>query len=154
MLAVLLSASIAVPAPPAGTADAAKSLDGTWTVVCLEKNGQPQPDAKDMTVKAEGNTITCNGKDGKAAMTWQVSFAQEGKVRVTEISSTGTAADGTRGKESKAGTYIMTSDYLAICLHNEDQQNRDSNNAAAAADGSGPQTKSKCTIILKRDGAR
>ncbi len=62
-------------AKPTGVA-AAVNLDGNWTVVCLEKDGQPVADAKGKTVTAKDNTFTCTGKDGKAGMAWAITFRQ------------------------------------------------------------------------------
>jgi hypothetical protein len=34
------------------------SLDGNWTVLCIEKDGQPVADAKNKTVNIANNTVT------------------------------------------------------------------------------------------------
>jgi uncharacterized protein (TIGR03067 family) len=137
---------------PADKADAkAEKLEGTWTVVAIEKDGQPMQDAKDMTVTVKDNTITCSGKDGKPAMTCKLEFTGPGKAKVmmTEGGATGTEPatnarkDG--GKEgSKEAVYVLTSDYLAVCVHD------DTNKTAATT--TEPNSKSKCSIILKRGG--
>jgi uncharacterized protein (TIGR03067 family) len=151
-----------------GKADPAKAnaLDGTWTVVSIEKNGEPMKDAKDMTVTVKDNTVTCSGKDGKPAMTVRFEFAGPGQARVTMDeganaerrtgTGTGTAdkpADDTKkpadgGKPgTKAAVYVLTSDHLAVCIHDD--------KAPATGDRTGaittqPSAKSYCSIILKR----
>ena len=198
MFTILIASTLALAAPqppaapPAGTqpqdrgADKAgqmdKALDGQWTIVCLEKNGQPMPEAKNMTVKCEGNTITCSAKDGKPAMTLKVVFGQNGTIKVTEQTASGTQpaevgkpAD-TAGRDpaamgTKSGVYVMTSDYLAVCIHDDARGASDRNGGRGAeatpavvggrtgaegegaANGSNPTTKSYCSIVLKRDGA-
>ena len=120
----------------------AKCLDGAWTVVCYEKGGEIQTEAKGMTVKAESGTITCSGKDGKTAMTMKVVFGPNGTVQVTEVIADTPAA------AAKAGVFVLTTDYLAISLNTEV--------APAGADKAtlDAANKSRCSIILKRDGAK
>lgn len=122
----------------------AKSLDGAWTVVCFEKDGQPQADARGMTVKGEGGTLTCSGRDGKA-VTLKIAFGPNGTAQVTEGTGDTTAATAAR-----AGVYVLTKEYVAISLNGE---------AAPAAGESkpaadGPTCPSRCSLILRREGAR
>lgn len=120
----------------------AKCLDGAWTVVCFEKDGKVQADAPGMTVKAEGGTITCSGKDGKAAMTMKVVLGPNGTVQLTEVNADTPAA------AAKAGVFVLTTDYLAISLNTEA--------APAGADKAtvDAANKTRCSIILKREGAK
>lgn len=76
-------AALMGPAAAEDAAKGARALDGAWTVVCFEKNGQPDADAKGMTVQADAGTITCTGRDGKPAMTLRVAFGPNGTVQVT-----------------------------------------------------------------------
>jgi uncharacterized protein (TIGR03067 family) len=166
--------------PQAGQRDGAakdQSLNGTWTVVSLEKNGQPQPDAKNYTVKAEGNTITCSSQDGKPAMTWKVDFQPNGQIRVTEQDQQGGSPAAQPGKPAdtagrdnanqKSGVYVMTSDFLAVCLHDNNagggnaggNTDRSANSTvkdreqdATRSGASQPTNKSYCSIVLKRQG--
>ena len=117
----------------------AKCLDGTWTVACFEKNGEPQADHKGMTVKVSAGTITCAGKDGKPPMTMKAVLGSNGTIRVTEGESGSAPA--------KAGVYVLSRDTLAICLHAD--KTADSDTKAAAGDAPKPH----CTIILKREGS-
>ncbi|MBX9626167.1 MAG: hypothetical protein K2X82_20380, partial [Gemmataceae bacterium] len=90
------------PAAPGAAADRAAppgnvSLDGNWTVVCLEKNGQPVPNAANMTVTVRGNTVTFDA--GKATgqpaagpnqmRAMRLDFGRDGRVYVTEANADG-----------------------------------------------------------------
>jgi hypothetical protein len=125
-------------------APTAKCLDGAWTVVCYEKDGQPQNEAKGMTVKADAGTITCAGKDGKPAMTVKVSFGQNGTVQVTEGSGTASPVSAAR-----AGVYVLTQDFLAISI-NEEIAPAGADTKAVDEQGG----KARCNLILKRDSAK
>src|SRR4051794_2729626 len=78
------------PADPARPADTGKGdtkattggLDGTWTVVSIEKNGEAMKDASAMTVTVKDNTATFSGKDGKQAMSVRFEFTGPGMARV------------------------------------------------------------------------
>jgi len=142
------------------------SIDGNWTVICLEKDGQPVPNAKDVTVSIRDNTVTFNcpantaEKDKVKAM--RLEFSPGGKIRVTEAgadgkfsntSTTPGAAPGTAsnaaGHEAKAGVYVLSRDYFAVCVH--DESGREGVVPAGARDQAGkPSGKSHCTVILKR----
>ena len=125
-------------------APTAKSLDGAWTVVCYEKDGQPQAEAKGMTVKANAGTITCTGKDGKAGLTLKVAFGPNGTVQVTEVSADTTA----RATAARAGVYVLTQDILAISV-NEEIAGADTKPVLEGQGG-----KARCNVILRRDGAK
>lgn len=145
---------------PADTAkaDKANAMDGTWTVVAIEKDGQPMQGAKDMTVTIKDNTITCNGKDGKQAMTVKFEYTGPGKAKVMMTDGGTTGATGTDRKEpatadkkdggkegSKEAVYVLTSEYLAVCVHDD--------KADSGAITTNPSSKSKCSILLKRSGS-
>jgi hypothetical protein len=145
--------AIAKDQPPADQkATKAQSIDGTWTVVCAEKNGQPMADAKDMTVTVKDNVITCSGKDGKAAMALKVEFTGPGQARVTDQSADTAAASGGERK-AKEATFIKTSDYLAVCVHADKSAPADGVKQVEATDdrsGADKSGQSHCTLILKR----
>ena len=131
----------------AGAADnkgpTAKALDGAWTVLCYEKDGQPQADAIGMTVKADSGTITCSGKDGKPTMTLKVAFGPNGTVQVAEVSAD-TAAPA---PAARAGVYVLTQDLLAISINEE----------VAATDpkpAAGQGGKARCNLVLKRESGK
>jgi len=171
------------------------NLDGTWTVFSLEKNGQPVTDARNMTVTVKDNTITCTGKDGKPMMTWKVDFANQGMLTVSETSAdsgSGTNPGGTTGStpgtgtgsssrtgssDRKNGVYVLTNDYLAVCLHDSGTGTGGTGASGTGTGGTsstpgtgtggttsgsttgtstsstGPQQKSYCSIILRREGS-
>ncbi|MBY0456409.1 MAG: hypothetical protein K2V38_03665 [Gemmataceae bacterium] len=151
MLALLLSgaaflAQADAPQRP-GAADDNKNkpaipLDGTWTVLCAEKDGQPMPDAKNMTVTARGDTITCAGKDGKPAMTLKVEFGPNATIKVKET----TGAAGSEKTADKVGVYVLTQDFLSLCVHDAPAAG-----TGAAGNASGKEAN-KCTFVLKRAG--
>lgn len=149
MYALLLTMSLVAAAPAEDkprTADrtAQASLDGNWTIVAMEKDGQPVAEAKNMTVMAKGDTITCSAKDGKPVTTYKIAFGEMGMVKVTA-----TEGDNAKPMES-SGVYVLTNDMLALCLHNA----KDDKTEPATTVTSGPNQKSKCSIILKRETAR
>lgn len=124
-------------------APTAKTLDGAWTVVCYEKDGEPQPEAKGMTVKAEAGMITCSGKDGKPVMTLKVVLGPNGTVQVTEVGAD-TAAPA---PAARAGVYVLTQDILAISINEE--AGADPKPAVAGQGG-----KARCNVILKRESTK
>lgn len=137
MFAMLLSTAAFFAAEDKPAAPAI-SLDGNWVVLAAEKDGKPIPDAKNMTVTAKGDTITCSGKDGKPAVTMKVEFAPNGTVKVMETSGSGT----TDKPIAKVGVYVLTNDFLALCVHD--------------ANGTGTATNqtNKCAYFLNRSGTR
>jgi len=145
MYALLLSAAVAA-APLEDKPKPAESLDGNWTILAIEKDGQPMADAKEMTVTIKGDTITCNGKDGKKSMTMRVEFGQKGTVKVTDTTN---AAPGDK-PEAKEGVYIHTHDFLSVCVHKAG----DRPGGAAGAASDKPDAKYSCVIFLKREGTK
>lgn len=121
----------------------AQALDGAWTVVCYEKDGQPQADAKGMAVKAENGTLTCAGRDGKPAITLKVACGPNGTVRVTEMGADAAAP----AADAKAGVFVRTGDYLAISVNADARPGE-------ARDGAKPDqdAKPRCTLLLRREG--
>ena len=160
-------------------ADMSNALDGTWTVVCIEKKGEPMKDAKDMTVVVKDNMITCSGKDGKPAMSVKFEFTKPGHAKVMiDESANGTGSGGTGatgatdrqdGKStdakggSKAAVYVLTKDYLAVCIHDESASSSTGGSGGTGKDNevsggegkittSKPSNMSSCSIVLKRGG--
>jgi len=141
------------------------SIDGNWTVICLEKNGQPVAEAKNVTVSIRDNVVTftspANTAERDRMKAMRLDFSGEGKIRVTEAGADGKfantapgaapgtttgAAPGSAGNQSKPGVYILTRDYLSVCIH--DEQPREG--AAARTEVGKPSGKSYCTVVLKR----
>ena len=155
---LLLSVALVTAQDPTTTAKASKAtaLDGTWTVLSAEKNGEAVKDAKDMTVTVKDNVITCNCV--KSGTTMRIEFTGPGKGRVTTTEGKETdkvaAKDGEKAA-AKDAVFVLTSDYLAVCVHDEkpslgvDGKPRDRNTDAAYQ----PSTKGQCTVILKRTDA-
>ena len=159
MLAAALGAGEDKPAGAGRDPAADKmALDGNWTVVCYEKNGQPVADAKDKTVSFKNNVITFTGTDekSKAMKAMRVEFAANNMIRVleTDASETVSTEDSKTtplGKDAKSGTYILTRDYLAVCLQDTASGTGAGGTEKPAGDSaSRPQSKSYCTVILKR----
>lgn len=145
LAALLLSASLAVAqnTRPADTGKA-NALEGMWTVVAAEKNGEAMPDAKDMTVTMKDGVLTCECP--KTKMTAKMEFSGPGKARVTIVE--GKEAEKGQAKEA---VYVLTNDYLAICVHGDKttdggEKPKDTNVTA----GFQPTTKSECSFVLKR----
>ncbi len=165
-------------------AGAHPSIDGNWTIICLEKNGQPVADARNMTVSIRGDTITFN-KSGTtdpapAMKAMRVMFGPNGTVRVSEaddnkFSAAPAAQPGAppgAPSVAKSGVYVLTHDYLAVCVHDTAaprtgaaaaaQPQPDATRSATAAGieaqpaaGAGPQQRSYCTVVLRRtEGGR
>jgi uncharacterized protein (TIGR03067 family) len=153
LAAVLLCASLAIgqntrPADrPAdtGKADKTAALEGTWTVLAAEKNGEAMADAKDMTVTVKDGVLTCSCP--KTKMTAKMEFTGPGKGRVTILEG----KEGEKGL-AKEAVYVLTNDYLAVCVHDEkttiggEKPPKDTD----ATIGYQPTTKSQCSFILKR----
>ncbi|QVL33490.1 hypothetical protein KIH39_06150 [Telmatocola sphagniphila] len=140
------------------------SLDGTWTVLCLEKDGQPVSELKDKQVTIKNNVITCHDNQSHFK-TMKIQFEPHGMVQVWE------AKDGTTGanqnnnantnettyKEAKSGTFVMAKDFLAICVHGDKDKDGTSRNNGTNGTNSNqssssyrPSNKSVCTVVLKR----
>lgn len=117
-------------------------IEGSWTVVSYEKDGQPMAEAKNCTVTIKDNMITFEGKEGKAPKAMRLEFANMGKLRATEIENVSDRPDATKAKD---GVFVCTQDFLAVCVHDTDATNRNPNAA-----NNGTPTKSKCTVVLQR----
>jgi uncharacterized protein (TIGR03067 family) len=150
---VLLSAALVVADDPtssgkAGKGDKASCLDGTWKVLCAEKNGEPVPDAKDMTVTVKDNTITCNCS--KTGNTMKIEFTGPGKARVTatEGKSDRQVAKGDGKGEAKEAVCVLTTDYLAVCIHDDKTEGKSQDGVYQ------PTLKKQCTVVLKRTDAK
>ena len=90
-----------VPGENAAAPGAAQSIDGTWQVVALEKNGQPVPGAGAMTVTIRGGVVSFAPLGGTSAdparpaagtgaagtgmmRSMRLEFGPAGTIRVTE----------------------------------------------------------------------
>ncbi len=133
--------------PGASSAAApAISLDGNWTVLCAERDGKALADAKNMTVTAKGDTITCSGKDGKTAVTLKLEFGPNGTLKVSE-----TAGGNPSDKPiAKVGVYVLTQDFFSLCVH--DANSTDNANNANNAGNNKP--TNTCTFVLQRSSPR
>lgn len=147
MTPILLSAIAAVSfAPPVDRpTDAQPSLDGSWTVLCFEKDGQAVPQAKKTAVTIKDNvaTFTPAGEDQKQK-SMKLAFGPQATIRVTELDATSTAPAA--DQKATGGVYVLTNEFLAICLHDEAAGSGARTDAASEK----PITKSKCTVILQR----
>ena len=151
VLGTVASLSVLVGASAAENpkAPAAQALDGAWTVVSYEKDGQRQADATEMTVKADAGTITFSGRDGKPALTLKVAFGPNGAIQVTEGTGS-TSASTDAPAQARAGVYVLTQDYLAVSVNNDTVRS----GAAVNQGTDGSNAKSRCSIVLKREGTR
>ena len=157
MNALLLSAVLfaQVPAPTATKAEPAKtnataSLDGSWTVVCYEKNGQPMPEAKDCTVMLKDNvaTFTCkNEKDKIVAIRFEC--GQNGTIKATEIANAGSTPKEGDKSQTKMGVIVKTAEYVAICVHDTAKVGEEPKTGEQPI---GTEAKAYCTVVLKRAG--
>lgn len=183
MFATLTAAAALTAAqPPDRPTAAPAAINGSWTVVCLEKNGQPVADAKDMTVTVTDNTVTFKKRDGTTQMkAMRFEFGPNGTLRVSEPGDDGkftappkiSGATGTPGGAGtagdahgmKTGVYVLTHDYLAVCVHDQAagggrpgtaQPGGGTTTATQPPAGAGqPQQRSYCTVILRRaEGGR
>jgi len=147
LASVLLTGAFMMAEDPATTkaekGDKASCLDGTWKVLCAEKNGEAMPDAKDMTVTVKDNTITCNCS--KTGNTMRIEFTGPGKARVTATEGKNEVSKGEGKGEAKEATFILTNDYLAVCIHDEKSEGKSADAAYQ------PSTKKQCTVMLKRE---
>jgi hypothetical protein len=160
MNALILSAMMFAQAPDAPRAEptakpqATASLDGSWTVVCYEKNGQPMAEAKDCTVTVKDNVATFSPKDEKTKiMAIRIECGQNGTIQATEMAGAGSENKPADRQQAKSGVCVKSQDYVAICIHDAG-----ANKAGAATPNAkteqeiGTETKSYCTVILKRAG--
>lgn len=154
--AVLLGVTVAVAEEPKSAPNpaATKSIDGTWTVLCAEKDGQPMPDAKDITVTVKDNVFWVKVKDGKE-MKLKMEFTGPGMAKVTEEAPTKDDAPKTdKAHGPKSAVYVLTNDFLSICVHH-DKAEGDIKAASATEPVGQASSKSYCSFVLKRsDGER
>jgi hypothetical protein len=149
MNALLLSSLVALAAPQAKEAPAnpgntpqAASLDGNWTIITMEKNGQAVDKANNMTVTVKDNVVTfsdrAGGEPSKDIRALRLSFGPNSTIQVTEAGADGKFSDqpgqrtpgtpGTPGSPgsaqgSKSGVYILTNSHFAICIHDDSARN-------------------------------
>jgi hypothetical protein len=140
MVAILLAAVFAIDDR---SAPKHESIDGDWTIMCLEKDGQPVPNAKNITVHIQNNVATFKCPEGTAdkdkVRSMRIRFGHHGTVHVTEANAdgkfeqaetggagaataappAGNAGGGTAGEHhgAKTGVYVLTHDYFALCVH-------------------------------------
>lgn len=184
---ILLGVALALAQPPAtpdraaDRATAAAPIDGAWTVVSLEKDGKPVADVKDMTVTVKDGTVTfAGGDEGNRVKAMRLAFGPNGTFRATDAdvarpaaagdaAATGDAAAARNGHaKGRTGVYVLTADYLAVCVHDDaaragdtgvrpaggtDQTETKSDTPKAGQAGTA-MAKSYCSVILKRSGTR
>lgn len=86
----------------AGRAGMANPLDGSWTVVSLERQGQPVADVSGMTVTVRNGTVTFDGGQATSRMQpMRLEFGAMGTIRVSDAAGSGT---GTGPSGSGTGT--------------------------------------------------
>lgn len=150
-LAILLGISAFVGAEEPRTAATGKSINGTWTVLSAEKDGKAMGEAKDISVTVLDNVFTVRDKDGKE-MRLRMEFTGPGKATVTEDLSSTKGQNPVKDEKSpasKSAVYVMTADYLAICVHHEASEG--DLKAASVSEVTGkPSGKSFCSFVLKR----
>lgn len=157
---VLVLAQAPTPAPTAereaNRDNTPMSINGNWTVICYEKDGKPMPEAKNVTVNVKDNMITFTGGKDNMMAPLKVNFGPQGTIRVTEaqVADATKPTPGEKRSQEMAGVYVLTNDYLAICLHdNAPAQQGEVTAAGGTVPQQGqtqPQMKSKCTVVLKR----
>ena len=151
MNALILSAALFAQAPETPKADpvakpqATASLDGNWTVVCYEKNGQPMAEAKDCQVMVKDNvaTFTCKNEKDKI-LSIRIELGEKGTIRATELANAGSEKPGEKG-QTKTGVCVKTQEYVALCIHDAGAEP-----ATKAEQPANAETKAYCTVILKR----
>jgi len=149
--------------PPVVDKAITASIEGNWTVVAAEKNGQPSEDCKHLIVNIKDNMVTFSPAPGapadilnKAKMQpMKVMFGPNGTLKATE-----TNADGKfdpAGGAAKSGVYILTRDYLAVCVHDKTDRpdtaiggEESPPGDATKRDATKPNNKTYCTVFLKR----
>jgi hypothetical protein len=147
MLSLLISVSMCFPQAPETTRQIAEKpdLNGSWMVLCYERDGKPVEEAKNAIVTIKDNVISFQAKDGTSKIkSMRCEFTKPGHVRVTEIDSVST----TGTEQAKEGVVVATKDYLAVCLHDENAGRGQESSTSQTS--TNPSLKSKCTVILKR----
>ncbi|QEL19223.1 hypothetical protein [Limnoglobus roseus] len=126
-----------------------KSIDGTWTVLCAEKDGQPLAEAKDITVTVKDNVFNVRCKDGKE-MSLKMEFTGPGQAKMTEENAPTTNTDAIKKSQGpKEAVYVLTNDFLSICVHH-DKNTGDIKPASATDETGRASSKSYCSFVLKR----
>jgi uncharacterized protein (TIGR03067 family) len=157
------------PGTQPGAGDKAASLDGQWTVVSCAKDGAPVDKSDKLTVTIKGNEVTFAGGDDKTQMrALRLDFGPNGTLRVTEAGTDG-KFDTTRpggqpaaqpgGSDQKGpltGVYVLTPDYLAVCVNKSTAPGDkpggtgDKPGGQAGTTAGSPEMKSHMSVILKR----
>ena len=150
------------------TQNPAINLEGNWTVVCLEKNGQPIQEAKNTEVTAKNNEITFTDKVHNQIKTLRLEFGDKGTLRVTEVGVTTPEqnrkpqgaqnqqtpnAEGMNQK-AKEGVYVYGHDFLAICVHGEKETGAQKASETATDETHKQGAKPHIVVLLKREGAQ
>jgi hypothetical protein len=153
MLLLLISVSMCFPQAPETTRQTAEKpdLNGSWMILCYERDGKPVDEAKNATVTIKDNVISFQAKDGTSKIkSMRCEFIKPGHIRVTEVDSVST----TGTEQAKEGVVVATKDYLAVCLHDENAGRNENagrgQETSSSQISSSPSFKSKCTVILKR----
>jgi len=162
MYALLLTAVLFVQAPetpktePTGKAQSSASLDGNWTVVCYEKNGQAMAEATGCQVMVKDNLMTFTPKDDKTKMmAIRIECGSNGTIKATEVanSDSGDKTETKPGDKSvmKTGVCVKTQDYVAICIHEANGGSKTDKEPVAKTDQpASTESKSYCSVVLKR----
>jgi hypothetical protein len=120
-------------------------INGSWVVLCYERDGNPVAEAKNATVTIKDNLISFQAKDGSSKIkSMRCEFVKPGHIRVTEIDAVSTTGDRSATDQVKEGVVVATKDYLAVSLHDNSEQRR------GQIVTENPTVKPKCTVILKR----
>ena len=160
MNALILSAALFAQAPETPKAEApgrpgaaTQSLDGNWTVVCYEKNGQPMAEAKDCQVMVKDNvaTFTCKNEKDKI-VSIRIECGQNGTIKATKVANTGSEKPAGDKQQTRMGVCVKTAEYVAICIHDSGAGTEPKGDAPATRTEvpANSETKSYCSVILKR----
>lgn len=154
-------------AHPESSIQANQNLDGDWTVLYAEMEGQ-KLDGKGFThVRIKDNVVTCN--HGGQEKSWRLEFGPHHRVRCTELSdNTGTVATENRKRGDQAthshhGVYIASPEYFCLSMNKgrDDQtftsaERREGdaapNQAGTEATRSGRAQRAQFVLILHRTG--
>jgi hypothetical protein len=136
-------------------------LDGNWTLVSYERDGQAVAGSANTQVKVANNMVTCNGPTAADTKTMKFEFGPQGTIRVTDAKEGGTWA------KAKTGVFVLTNDYLCVCLHDDQMQanGQFQGNGQIQVNGERrslkvdetfsdkPRGKSHCSMVFKRTSA-
>jgi hypothetical protein len=122
------------------------SLDGDWTLVSYERDGQPVVGSRKTQVKVTNNIVTCHGPTTAETKTMKFEFGPQGTIRVME------AKDGGTWAKAKSGVYVLTHDYLCVCLHDDHLQGSGERTSLKVDEtfNDKPKGKSHCSMVLRR----